>query len=551
MSSTGLIDINANNINSDIIDVNQKLTVNNIDILDLINNNVNDISGNINDISGNINDISGNLNDLWDTVIDLSDNVTQIKITNELQGSAITELQTLTGGHTAQIEANSGAIIELTAQTEANSVAIAATITATAVGDIVTGLVDTIDSKVPSSYFGSGNVGIYGLLNAKFISVVYNVDHFEDSNFVFVSNKVLSLKDPYKSLPTSKNNYFTCVSPLIKNDNTNQITIDLSAYPLKTYVDGSLNTINTNKQNYLNCISPLIKNDISNNISIDLSGYLLKSNFDLSYNYLNNNKQFKFTCISPLIKNDISNNISIDLSGYNIGRIKGNNLILNEGNIDSSGNSLICYYNNPGVYFTDNSFNSFFNISSALNANGALLIQPFVTVYNRMFKNGANTALKFSTYGGSNSGVNSSSYILLDSGGDPTPGANIGNIKFNISTNAEGEKDRLVITPTTSIFYNNVGIGKSPSVALDISGHLNVSQNIYTQVVQPFNTGSAAAINIRSITSGNVNLVSETGNIVLNTNSTNRFLINSNGLIYAYNNFDVSGNLKTSGSIDS
>ena len=65
MSSTGLIDINANNINSDIIDVNQKLTVNNIDILDLINNNSNDISG-------NLNDISGNLNDLWDKVIDLS-----------------------------------------------------------------------------------------------------------------------------------------------------------------------------------------------------------------------------------------------------------------------------------------------------------------------------------------------------------------------------------------------------------------------------------------------------------------------------------------------
>ena len=46
MSSTGLIDINANYLNSDIIDVNQKLTVNNIDILDLINNNINDISGN-------------------------------------------------------------------------------------------------------------------------------------------------------------------------------------------------------------------------------------------------------------------------------------------------------------------------------------------------------------------------------------------------------------------------------------------------------------------------------------------------------------------------
>ena len=56
---------------------------------------------------------------------------------------------------------------------------------------------------------------------------------------------------------------------------------------------------------------------------------------------------------------DVSNNLSIDLSGYNVGRMRGNNLIINEGNIDASGNSLICCYNNPGVYFTDNSFNFF------------------------------------------------------------------------------------------------------------------------------------------------------------------------------------------------
>ncbi len=36
MSSTGLIDVNANYINSDIIDVNEKLTVNNINISELI-----------------------------------------------------------------------------------------------------------------------------------------------------------------------------------------------------------------------------------------------------------------------------------------------------------------------------------------------------------------------------------------------------------------------------------------------------------------------------------------------------------------------------------
>ena len=68
MSSTGLTDFNANYINSDIIDVNQKLTVNNIDIIELINNNFYDLSGNIQDLSENlinkITDLSQNIYDL-------------------------------------------------------------------------------------------------------------------------------------------------------------------------------------------------------------------------------------------------------------------------------------------------------------------------------------------------------------------------------------------------------------------------------------------------------------------------------------------------------
>jgi hypothetical protein len=50
MSSTGLIDLNANYINSYIIDVNEKLTENNIDIVNLINNNFNSLSENIYDL---------------------------------------------------------------------------------------------------------------------------------------------------------------------------------------------------------------------------------------------------------------------------------------------------------------------------------------------------------------------------------------------------------------------------------------------------------------------------------------------------------------------
>jgi len=74
----------------------------------------------------------------------------------------------------------------------------------------------------------------------------------------------------------TKQNTLTFSSPLINT--SNNITIDLSAYPLKTNVDASLNSLNTNKQNIFTCITPLIKNDISNNISIDLSAYPLKTN---------------------------------------------------------------------------------------------------------------------------------------------------------------------------------------------------------------------------------------------------------------------------------
>ncbi len=39
-------------------------------------------------------------------------------MSNDLQGSTITELETLTGEHTIQIETNTGAITTLTGQTE-------------------------------------------------------------------------------------------------------------------------------------------------------------------------------------------------------------------------------------------------------------------------------------------------------------------------------------------------------------------------------------------------------------------------------------------------
>ena len=89
--------------------------------------------------------------------------------------------------------------------------------------------------------------------------------------------------------------------------------------------------------------------------------------------------------------------------------------------MDPSGNSLTFYHNNAGTYLSDNGFNSYFNLSSATVTNTGLAIVPFITNYNRMFKNGVNNAIKIASTGSANSNVNSSTYILLDSGGDPNP----------------------------------------------------------------------------------------------------------------------------------
>ncbi len=70
-------------------------------------------------------DLSENINDLWDKVLDISDNVTEIKISNNLQGSTISESETLSGDQTAQIEANTAAITTLKTQTKANTTATA------------------------------------------------------------------------------------------------------------------------------------------------------------------------------------------------------------------------------------------------------------------------------------------------------------------------------------------------------------------------------------------------------------------------------------------
>ncbi len=61
---------------------------------------------------------------------------------------------------------------------------------------------------------------------------------------------------------------------------------------------------------------------------------------------------------------------------------------LNKNYVDPSGDSLNFWYNLPGTYFTDNGFLSYFSLNSNVSTNTGLAVEPFIRVYNRMWKNG-------------------------------------------------------------------------------------------------------------------------------------------------------------------
>jgi hypothetical protein len=103
-------------------------------------------------------------------------------------------------------------------------------------------------------------------------------------------------------------------------------------------------------------------------------------------------------------------------------------MMIKKNNVDPTGDSLNFYYNTTGTYFTDNDYSSYFSLNSNVETNTGLVVEPFIRVYNRMFKNGANTAMDLKTFGNANNNVNSDVLIRLDSGSDPTPGANSGKI---------------------------------------------------------------------------------------------------------------------------
>ena len=76
------------------------------------------------------------------------------------------------------------------------------------------------------------------------------------------------------------------------------------------------------------------------------------------------------------------------------GDIASNSITLNKNNVDTTGNSFNFDYNSSGTFFTNNGFNSYFSLNSNVITNGgSLVVEPFIKVYNIMWKNGANTAI--------------------------------------------------------------------------------------------------------------------------------------------------------------
>ena len=158
-------------------------------------------------------------------------------------------------------------------------------------------------------------------------------------------------------------------------------------------------------------------------------------------------------------------------------------LILNHSNTNF-------WYNTPGTYFIDNGFTSFFNLNANVNTNFGLQTQPFITVYNRMWKNVGNTAIDIRTLGGANNAVNSDITIRIDSGGDPTIGANKGTILFSI----DGANRHIINRSAFGIaninpIAGNLCIGTSVNSEGVSDGTLVISKNNAPSVGRSFKFG--------------------------------------------------------------
>ncbi len=147
-------------------------------------------------------------------------------------------------------------------------------------------------------------------------------------------------------------------------------------------------------------------------------------------------------------------------------------------------------------YVGSSAFNNYISLST--QAGTWDLINPFITVYNRLSANFFNTAIKFQTTGGAVSGQNSHTEMLLDSGDgtnvctyqlkfrgsdvikiDNSTGTNVFNYTGNMGIGTLTPQAPLHVVGNSITMGGNVGIGLiNPQYPLDVVGNVNITGSL-------------------------------------------------------------------------
>jgi hypothetical protein len=390
-----------------------------------------------------------------------------------------------------------------------------------------------------SNYYNKSEIVNISNNTSNYASNISNVLLVNSSNYASnISNIIIRNTSNYASnisnvLLVNSSNYASNISNIIIINSSNYAsnisnvlftTFNISNLNSSNYASNISNVIIVNSSNYASNISNVLLNTLnisnfnSSNYASNISNVLLVNTSNYASNISNvllNTLKSGDISTSNYASN-ISNVIMINSSNYasNISNVlltnmNNNYLKLSGGELTGSlslrNNTTNFWYNTNGTTFVSSGFSSYFSLNANIITGWGVIPTPFITVYNRMWKNVGNTAIDIKTSGQANNNVNSDVLIRIDSGGDPTVGANQGTILFNIN----GSDRHLISAATlnintitsngnalnvvgTAAISGNVGIGTTNAYSLL---HIKGTNPALTIMAQG-NTGATAQLNL-------------------------------------------------------